>query len=296
MLKNCLYALTVILLLRLESPPATPQAPPTARLYTAFRSPQPVTIRGYTGTAMEPFITRDGRYLFFNNSNEPSVNTNLHYAERIDDLTFEYKGEIGGVNTPALEGVPTMDRDGWFYFVSTRSYKQTLSTIYRGRFSSGLVSDVELVPGISEKRPGHVNFDVEVSASGNTLYFVDGIFSGGPVPDKADIAIALRDGPGFRRLSNSAQLLKNVNTEALEYAACISTDELELFFTRLEPAGLVIYRTTRKTVKDAFEQPERVVSATGFVEAATLSRDGHSLYYHKKIGNRFVIYRVTRSR
>jgi hypothetical protein len=43
---------------------------------------------------MEPFITRDGRYLFFNNSNDPSVNTNLRYAERIDDLTFKYKGEV----------------------------------------------------------------------------------------------------------------------------------------------------------------------------------------------------------
>lgn len=147
-------------------------------MYPAFRNPEPVTIRGYNDHAMEPFITRDGRYLFFNNSNDPTVNTNLHYAQRIDDLTFEYKGEIAGVNTPALEGVPTMDRDGGFYFVSTRSYKETLSTVYRGRFSRGVVSDVELVPGISEKKPRHVNFDAEVSASGDTLYFVDGIFSG----------------------------------------------------------------------------------------------------------------------
>jgi len=43
---------------------------------------------------MEPFITRDGRYLLFNNSNDPLVDTNLHYAERIDDLTFAYRGEI----------------------------------------------------------------------------------------------------------------------------------------------------------------------------------------------------------
>jgi len=53
---------------------------------------------------MEPFITRDGRYLLFNNSNDPSVDMNLHYAERIDDLTFAYRGEIAGVNTPSLEG------------------------------------------------------------------------------------------------------------------------------------------------------------------------------------------------
>jgi hypothetical protein len=60
---------------------------------TAPSQPERVTIRGYKGEAMEPFITRDGRYLFFNNLNDPAVNTNLYYAERVDDLTFEFRGE-----------------------------------------------------------------------------------------------------------------------------------------------------------------------------------------------------------
>jgi hypothetical protein len=63
---------------------------------------------------MEPSISRDGQYLFFNNSNDPSVNTNLHWAERIDDLTFQYRGEIAGVNTTSLEGVASMDRNNVF--------------------------------------------------------------------------------------------------------------------------------------------------------------------------------------
>src|SRR5499433_2446407 len=151
------------------------------REYTAFGAPERVTIRGYGDHAMEPFITRDGRYLFFNNSNDPAVNTNLHYAERINDLTFEYKGEVAEVNTRSLEGTPTMDKNGAFYFVSTRSYKETLSTIYEGRFSGGAVTGVKIVEGVSKKAPGIVNFDVEVSANGQALYFVDGVFSGKPV-------------------------------------------------------------------------------------------------------------------
>lgn len=262
----------------------------------AFGNPERVTIRGYSDHAMEPFITRDGRYLFFNNSNDPSVNTNLRYAERIDDLTFGYKGEVAGVNTQALEGVPTMDKSGGFYFVSTRSYKETLSTIYQGRFSGGAVTGVKIVEGISEKTPGRVNFDVEVSADGRTIYFVDGVFSGKPVPDRSDIAIAVRGDSGFRRLSRSAELLKNINTDALEYAACISPDELELFFTRVGKNGPAIYRSTRKSVTQPFDPPERVAAIKGFVEASTLSPDGRSLYYHLKEGERFVIYRVTRSR
>ena len=72
---------------------------------TEFTNPQRVTMRGHSDDAMEPFLTRDGKYLFFNNSNDPQANTNLHWAERIDELTFQYKGEIGGVNSAALEGV-----------------------------------------------------------------------------------------------------------------------------------------------------------------------------------------------
>ena len=77
--------------------------------YRAFGAPQRVTIRGYDGDAMEPFITKDGRYLLFNNRNDPRTNTNLHFAARVDDLTFQYRGEIGGVNTPVLEGVPSLE-------------------------------------------------------------------------------------------------------------------------------------------------------------------------------------------
>jgi hypothetical protein len=265
------------------------------REYTDFGNPARITIRGYSGHAMEPFITRDGRYLFFNNSNDPSVNTNLHYAERINDLTFAYKGEVAGVNTQALEGVPTMDKSGAFYFVSTRSYKETLSTIYQGRFSGGAVAGVKIVDGVSEKAPGRVNFDVEVSADGRTLYFVDGVFSGKPTPDRADIAIAVRGDAGFRRLAESAELLKNINTDALEYAACVSRDELELFFTRAGKNGPAIYRSTRKSLAQPFDRAAQVAAIKGFVEAPTLSPDSRSLYYHLKEGERFVIYRVTRS-
>lgn len=96
-----------------------------------FSNPESVAIRGYSDDAMEPFLTRDGSYLLFNNSNDPAADTNLHYAERVDDLTFDYRGEISGANTTALDAVPTADAMGNIYFISTRSYSQTLSTIYR---------------------------------------------------------------------------------------------------------------------------------------------------------------------
>ena len=103
-------------------PACTPQqagdrsaATPAAE-YRAFGAPQRVTIRGYDGDAMEPFITKDGQYLLFNNRNDPRTNTNLHFAARVDGLTFQYRGEIKGVNTPVLEGVPSLDREGNLFF------------------------------------------------------------------------------------------------------------------------------------------------------------------------------------
>lgn len=261
-----------------------------------FSHPERVTLVAYDGDAMEPFITRDGRYLLFNNRNDPSVNTDLHFAERIDALTFQYRGEMKGVNTPALEGVPTADRHNILYFVSTRSYDKTLSTIYRGTFANGEVSGIELVSGISRLEPGMVNFDVEVSLEGDMLYFVDAKF-GRSGPETADIVIARRTATGFQRVRDGPEIMKHINTSALEYAPCISADGLTLLFTRARPDSGVapsIYWSRRTSTTDSFGPPARLVTLEGFVEAPTLSPDEKSLYFHKLESGRFVIYRASR--
>ena len=57
-------ALAVVLLCACGSNPAPAPDP-------EFGSRQRVSIRGYSDHAMEPFLTRDGRFLLFNNSNDP---------------------------------------------------------------------------------------------------------------------------------------------------------------------------------------------------------------------------------
>ena len=263
--------------------------------YRGFANPERVAIRGYDGDAMEPFVTRDGRYLLFNNRNDPRIDTNLHFARRIDSLNYQYGGALKGANTPALEGVPSVDRAGNLFFVSTRSYKETLSTLYRGRFVDGTVSGVRLVGGVSRRQPGIVMFDAEIAPDGSTLFVVDGEFSGGPHPRSADIAMAVRDGAQFRRVGSSAELLKKVNTAALEYAPAVSGDLLELFFTRATGSGPpAVFRAARRSAAEPFETPHRVGAIAGFVEAPALSGDGRALYYHKLEGGRFLIYRVSR--
>lgn len=261
----------------------------------AFQNPQRVTIEGYGGDAMEPFISRDGKYLFFNNLNESNVNTNLYWAERVDDLHFKSRGELGGVNTPALEGVASMDRDGNFYFVSNRSYDQTASTLYRGKFSNGALTGVELVPGVSLAKAGIVNFDAEISADGDTLYFVESEFSIFRNPKFAHILFAHRSGNKFVRDPASAAIMQTINTAKMNYAPATTASECELFFTRVGDQGPAIYVAERADKTKPFQEPQRLAAINGFVEGPTLSPDEQSLYYHKKEDGHLVLYRVTRS-
>lgn len=291
---------TVAIAAPASSPPSIPppaSTPGAAADYTAFGGEMPVSIVGYADDAMEPFITRDGRYLLFNNSNADPAKTDLFYATAVDDHTFTFGGAIAGANSPALDGVASMDRSGNLYFVSTRSYESTLSTIYKASFAGGQASGAQIVPGVSLMQPGMLNFDAEISGDGNTLWFADGRFSGGALPDSATIAIADRQGAGFARRADSGSILANVNVGGLNYAPSISDDSLELFFTRIadpaHPAPL-IYRASRVSVNAAFLAPQKVAAATRFVEGPSLSADGHTLYYHKLVNGKFGTYLVRR--
>ena len=263
-----------------------------------FGQPTKVEVKGYGGNIMEPFLSRDGNTLLFNNLNAAPENTNLHWATAINDSTFQYRGEIAGVNTNDLEGVPTMDTAGNIYFVSTRNYATTLSTLFQGTFSQGAVANVRLLGGISKMQAGWVNFDVEVSADGQMLYFVDAQFDQTGTPATADIVVATKNGDSFQRLANSSTLMKNINTDAaLEYAACISVNQLELFFTRVSvPLSATsmpqILVSTRNNISEPFGIPTKIQTITGFAEAATIAPDQRTLYFHKKEGGKFLLYKV----
>ena len=261
----------------------------------AIFNPQPVTINGYNSDAMEPFLSRNGRILFFNNSNDPHVNTNLHWATRVDALNFQYKGEISGVNTDALEGVASMDIHGTFYFVSTRNYDKTSSTIYWGKFKDGAVDRVELVPGISTVTPGIVNFDAEISADGKTLYFVESQFSIFGTPKTAKILIARRIDDRFIRDPQSEALLANINIGRLNYAPSTIPSQLEIFFTTLDTGLPLNYRATRPDINSAFGKAERIEAIVGLSEAVTVAGAGKAIYFHSKIKDRYVIMRANRN-
>lgn len=258
----------------------------------SFEAPIPVTVEGWSEDVMEPFITSDGTVLLFNNSNAPDVNTDLHWARRRSETSFDYQGPVSGVATPALEGVPSMDDAGNLYFVSTRSYEENASTIYRGRFEAGVVTNVRLVPNISREQPPIVNFDVEVSRDGRSLLFVDGRFD--PAAgfwSSAELVLAVDRGSGFERVPDDG--LDAIDSEDLEYAPALSPDEQTLYFTRV-PADRSsppqIWVTVRAQPGAAFCPPAPVPGLGDFVEAVTVMPDDDGILFHRQTTSGFRLF------
>jgi hypothetical protein len=295
-------------------PPSTPGLPiadgrePTSDLYG---NPQPVTIEGYSGDAMEPFISPDTLWLFFNSSNDPKVDTDLHLATRVGPLAFSYVGELANANSRALDAAPSMDTSRRVYFTSLREYDRTLRSIFTGSFDGhhGL-RDVHVIEGtLTPVLPGAINMDVSISPDGQTMYMSRAKFlaNGFPLPLKSDIVMARREGEAFSMEPRSGEIFERVNTKALEYAPAISADGLELFFTRTSKrtssdpadsdAGEAKFRimVAKRSKPDApFDEPRVLDALTGFVEAPSVSRDGREMFFHKKVDGRFVIYRAER--
>ncbi|WP_348261878.1 hypothetical protein P8935_18990 [Telmatobacter sp. DSM 110680] len=273
------------------------------RLYV---DPQLVVIAGYDGSAMEPFISPDGQFLFFNNENDPNVNTNLHFARRTGTNHFQYLGEIPGVNSPSLDAVPSMDAAGNFYFTTLREYDRTMNSIYAGHFDGREVRDVHPVAGnISPTLPLNVNMDASISPDGQTLYISRAVIvPGASAPKKSELMVARIDGGAFAVVPDSAEIMKNINTGPLAYAPAISANGLELYFTRAsqsEPgatgigAKVRIVVARRSSLSDPFGEPQVLGTLKGFVEAPSLSLDGSELFFHKKVGDKYLIYRAVRS-
>lgn len=259
-------------------------------------SPEPVAIVGYQGDAMEPFLSRDGRMLFFNNRNDPVDLTDLHWAERVDGRTFRYRGRVRGGDRPGLDGVPTLSAAGRLCFVTLADYAQTLATIRCGTWSAGEVSDAALQRDVSVHVPGRLMFDVEISAAGDRLIVSDGLFRGGGVPAAADLMQARWADGAFHLLSGDQAMFARINTPALEYAAGLSADSLALAFTRMNGrppfARFSLWLARRSSPEQPFGAPVRLMAAKGFVEAPTFAPDGETVYYHRLEGGRYAVWRV----
>lgn len=253
-----------------------------------FTNPEAVTIRGYDGTAEDPYITSDEKYLLFDNhadatSGATPGKSTLFYAKERDYKTFDFIGRVRGIEEegPGGQAAPAIDSAGILYFLTGRSHAENYISIWHGAFADGTVTKLAPVVGISRGEPGWFNMGASPTRDGRYLFFTDN----GATTSTIVVAAKNPDGT-FTRLPDSAALLKNVNDGNLSpfhivYGPRTSRHGLELVFA----APPRIFIASRNSAAEAFGIPQ-VVDAGNMVpephlaEGPSLSADGKHLYYH----------------
>lgn len=266
-------------------------------VYPSYDAAIDVTINGLSFDAMEPFISPNGNILFFNSLND-GLETKLYYAIKVNDSTFTYVGELSGANqttSPQLDAVADMDVHGNFYWTSTRDYPAELNNLFHGVFDAGTISDIGRVQGDFNKNiPGWLVMDHGISLDGQFLYFNNARFDDttcqGPCETTLGIAEKV-NATTYNTISNSADILQNINDpNYIYYAPCISSDQLELYYTRYKKEEITVNTTfemcvaVRDDVGAEFSIPKVLFSETiaNLVEAPTLTVDKNIMYYHQK--------------
>ncbi len=265
--------------------------------YPSYGPEIEVTINNLSFDAMEPFISPNENFLFFNNLND-GINTKLYYATKVNDSTFNYVGELLGTNQttpPHLDAVADLDVNGNFYWTSTRNYPSELNNLFHGTFSSGSVNNIERVQGdFNMNTPGWLVMDHGISLDGQFLYYNNARFDDkncqGPCETILGIAKKV-NASTFNKLPNSPSILQNINNaNYIYYAPCISSDNLELYFTRYLKGTITsgtifeICISVRHDSSEEFSNPKVLFSETisNLIEAPTLSVDKKKMYYHRK--------------
>ena len=288
-----------------------------------FTNPQLVKIYGLPEGAEktcisteEPFISRDGRFLFFNTGKNEN-NKDLHYAECVNNKWIYRDSMKPNINdSKEVQATPTMDKNYNFLYLDTAIN----SMIRIAKFSpnNGKLHSLRDVDGIPTKKVEFMNqkfignMGVEISSDGRYMFFSQATWklkmsiNGFTIGKLLSSNILFSRKKGNKYIYNKAEtkhIMMHINTQNLEYAASISSDGLELFFTRFllsdYNTGKIrsrIMHSTRTTLSSPFSEPEMIetIGSSDFVEGSAISADGKELYYHKLVGKKFRIYKVTR--
>lgn len=280
---------------------------------TEWSSETEVEIDGYSQNAMEPKMSADQVVLFWNDKPASDDAMNIHYAVKQGSGRYLYIGTLPGtVSTTDLDGVPSIDSLGNFYFTSLRTYTSNKQSIFGGQISVLGPNSLQVVSvaaadsNVSFQQNGRVDMDVDVSWNGTLMIASRAVFSGQAYPDTSYLELFNVSSRVANVLSTSSDILKNVNLSACRvYAPSLSSDLLELYYTVIPtnivpgPLDLKVVVSKRGSTSEPFGTGAIISGITGELTegpAITYDDGGKTLFYHKKdpASGRFKIFKVSR--
>lgn len=278
-----------------------------------FQNEESISIVGYSGSAMEPRLAHDQVVLFFNDKPASGdTNMQIHYAIRQSATVYNYIGEVNGANASgSLDGVPAIDSSGRFHFVSLRNYSTTGKTLFTGTVnvlgpSSLEVQNTQSSDGaILAGGSSVVDMDLDVSWDGALAIVSRATFTGAAYPSASFLKLFDVSNGLLAERSDSASILANVNQSGCTvYAASMSPDKLELFYTQFPSQNVVgeefgVLVSKRATTSEPFGRGKVLSGLKGsYVEGPSVSGNdgGKTLFFHRfdSAQGKFRIYKRTR--
>ena len=251
-------------------------------------------------TALEgcPYISRDGKMLFFASNRTGAAGIDIYVATR-DDVNDPWSAPVNAnalfegdadVNTSANELCPTLARDNHtFFFVSNRTGGCGGDDIWVTRIRDDHGFDEPENLGCQVNSAGNEAgpFLVAEPGSGKVLYFSSTRAGGysaeaaGAVTGDADIYESEWRGGAF----GPARLVAGVNSSFDDLQPTLRHDALEIFFAsnRTGSLGLNdIWSATREKARDSWGTPYNLgpnVNSAANEIRPTLSWDATALYF-----------------
>jgi Tol biopolymer transport system component len=210
----------------------------------------PPAVAGFSGTFsdVDPFITRDGRRLYFSSSRPldgsgESKDADLWYLERETGGGWSEPVHPGNPNTAGKDDYYTsMTDDGTLYFSIFDSHGRG-GDIYRAQSIEGRYGPAELVgDGISTEANEHDPF---VAPNGSYLIFTSNRPGG---YGSVDLYISFTGPDGS--WAKPVNMGQSINSEGYDFCAMLSPDGKYLFFTRNINRNGDIYWVDAKIIEE----------------------------------------------
>lgn len=197
----------------------------------AWQEPEKLSISSDSWSDLDPFVSPDGKQLFFVSTRTDEGNASENGKKDMDIWVAARSGDewssphrLENVNSPGKEGSPSVARDGTLYFFSDRDASNGKNALYESRVVKGHYEPAILLPVAINAGPSDTS--PFISPNGKTLLFYstrEGGFG------KADLYVSSKK---HGKWIASVNLGPVVNSADSDYNPAVSPDGQEFFFGR----------------------------------------------------------------